>query len=169
MSSVFKSILEIKKLLGNLEHLLDKGVAYANTKKFDPSVLLHSRIAPDMFPLTRQIQFTCDQAKYVVARGAGKDVPVHEDKETTVDELKARIKAVVAFIDTFKESDFDGIEKRTLSLPRWEGKSMTALDYVTEHAIPNFFFHLMTSYLILRHNGVDVGKRDYLGALTYTA
>ncbi len=167
--SVFNSVLEIKKLLGNLELLLDKGVAYAHHKKFEPSVLLHSRIAPDMFPLLRQVQFVCDQAKYAAARGAGKDVPVHEDKETTVDELKARIQNVVAFLDGFKESDFAGMETRTLSLPRWEGKSMTALDYVIAHAIPNFYFHLMTTYLILRHNGVDVGKRDYLGALPFTA
>jgi hypothetical protein len=166
--SVYKSILEIKKLLGSLGHIIDKGVAYAHAKKFEPSVLLHSRLAPDMFSLTRQIQFTCDQAKYAAARGAGKEAPAHEDKETTFDELKARIANVVAYLDTFKESDFHGIETRTLSLPRWEGKSMTALDYVTEHAFPNFYFHLMTAYLILRHNGVEVGKRDYLGALTFT-
>jgi len=165
--SVFKTVLEIKKLLGNLETCLDKGVAYAATKKFEPSVLLQSRLAPDMFPLVRQVQFTCDQAKWVAARGTGKDAPAHEDKETTVEELKARIKSVVAYLDGFKEADFTGMDTRTLSLPRWEGKKMTALDYVTEHAIPNFFFHLMTTYLILRHNGVDVGKRDYLGALTY--
>jgi len=167
--SVYKSLLQIKKQLGSLDHCLDKGLAYAAAKKFEPSVLLQSRLAPDMFPLVRQVQFTCDQAKYIAARGANKDVPAHEDKETTFEELKARIGHVIAYLDGFKESDFAGIETRTLSLPRWEGKSMTTLDYVTEHAIPNFYFHLMTTYLILRHNGVDVGKRDYLGALTYTA
>ena len=165
--SVYKSVQQIKKQLGSLDHCLDKAVAYATAKKFEPSVLLQSRLAPDMFPLVRQVQFTCDQAKWVVARGAGKDAPAHEDKETTVDELKARIAAVIAYLDGFGEADFAGIETRTLSLPRWEGKSMTALDYVTEHAIPNFYFHLMTAYLILRHNGVDVGKKDYLGQLSF--
>ncbi len=167
--SFHKSVLETKKLLGSLDHILDKAVAYAHAKKFEPSVLLGSRLAPDMFPLARQIQMTCDQAKYAAARGAGKDAPPHEDKETTVDELKARIASVIAYLGTFSEADFHGIDTRTLSLPRWEGKSMTALDYVTEHAIPNFYFHLMTAYLILRHNGVEVGKKDYLGALSFKA
>ena len=164
--SLFKQIQQINKLLGQLDVILDKGVAFAQAKKFEPSVLLQSRIAPDMFPLLRQVQFTCDAAKFAATRGAGKDVPSHEDKETTFDELKARIKLVRELLGTFKESDFADVSTRTLSLPRWEGKSMTAEDYVTEHALPNFYFHLMTTYLILRHNGVDVGKKDFLGQLT---
>jgi hypothetical protein len=120
-----------------------------------------------MFPLTQQIQFTCDQAKYAASRGAGKDTPSHPDTEKTVAELRARVASVIAYLDTFKPADFDGASDRLLSLPRWEGKKMSALDYVTEHATPNFFFHATTAYLLLRHNGVDVGKRDFLGALNF--
>lgn len=162
-------VREMRKLLGSLDALLEKGIAHATGKKFDVGVLLDSRLAPDMFPLLRQIQFTCDQAKYAAARGAGKDVPSHPDDEKTLDEVRARIAKVVAYLDGFGASDFAGIEDRTISLPRWEGKSMRAVDYVIEHAMPNFFFHLTTAYAILRHNGVDVGKRDYLGALTFKA
>jgi hypothetical protein len=162
-----KLIREMQKLLKSLDGCLDKAVAHATAKKFEPSVLLQSRLAPDMFPLVRQVQAACDQAKYAAARGAGKDAPSHEDKEATIEELKARIGKVVAYLDTFSEADFAGITERTISLPRWEGKSMVALDYVLEHAMPNFFFHFTTAYAILRHNGVDVGKRDYLGALPF--
>jgi hypothetical protein len=163
----YKMIRELRKLLMSLDGCLDKAVAYATHKKFDPSVLMHARLAPDMFPFARQVQSACDQAKYAAARGAGKEAPAHEDKETTVPELKARIASVVTYLDTFSEADFAGIADRTVSLPRWEGKSLSALDYVVEHAVPNFFFHFTTAYAILRHNGVDVGKRDYLGALSF--
>jgi hypothetical protein len=165
--SIYPTILEMKKLLRSLDACLEKGVAYATAKKFDPSVLLQSRLAPDMFPLLRQIQATCDQAKYAAARTAGKEPPSHPDTEQTMDEARKRIATVVSYLDGFKKADFDGVEARTISLPRWEGKSMTATDYFIEHAMPNFFFHLTTAYAILRNNGVDVGKRDFLGPLTY--
>jgi hypothetical protein len=160
-------VLEMKKLLGSLDGCLEKAVAYAAAKKFDPNVLLQSRLAPDMFPLLRQIQSTCDQAKYAAARTAGKDPPSHPDTEQTFAEVRKRIATVIAYLDGFTPADFTGAETRTISLPRWEGKSLTALDYFVEHAMPNFFFHLTTSYAILRHNGVDVGKRDYLGKLSF--
>jgi hypothetical protein len=163
---IYTLVLEMKKLLRSLDGCLEKSVAYAATKKFDPNVLLQSRLAPDMFPLIRQIQATCDQAKYAAARTTGKEAPSHPDTETTVDEARKRIAAVVSYLDGFQKADFDGLDGRTVSLPRWEGKSMTALDYFAEHAQPNFFFHLAMSYAILRHNGVDVGKRDYLGQLS---
>jgi hypothetical protein len=159
-------ILEMQKLLRSLDACLEKGVAFAATKKFDPSVLLQSRLAPDMFPLMRQIQSACDQAKYAASRTAGKETPSHPDTEQSMDEARRRIATVVAYLDGFTAADFDGVESRTISLPRWEGKSMTATDYLVEHAMPNFFFHLTSAYAILRHNGVDVGKRDYLGKLT---
>lgn len=160
-------VREMRKLLGSLNTLLDKGVAHATGKKFDVGVLLEARLAPDMFPLIRQIQICCDQAKFAASRGAGKESPAHPDNEKTLDDLRARISKVVEYLDGFQASDFAGIEDRTISLPRWEGKSMRAIDYVIENAMPNFFFHLTTAYLILRHNGVEIGKLDYLGALPF--
>ena len=165
--SLYLTIREMHKVLGQIPLWLDKAAAHATAKKFDPESMLHWRIAPDMFPLTRQIQFVCDQAKFAASRGAGKDTPSHPDTETTIAELRTRISTVMTYLDTFKATDFDGAADRTLSLPRWEGKKMSALDYVVEHATPNFFFHATTTYLLMRHNGVDIGKRDFLGALNY--
>ena len=165
--STYLLVREMHKLLRSLDHCLEKATAHAAAKKYDPSVLLQSRLAPDMFPLLGQIQATCDQAKFAASRTAGKDTPSHPDTEQTIDDARKRIATVVAYLDTFSQADFDGIEKRTVTTPRWEGKSMTAVNYFVEHAVPNFFFHLTTAYAILRHNGVDVGKRDFLGTLTY--
>jgi hypothetical protein len=164
--SIYLMVVETKKLLGNLDAWLGKAVAHATAKNLDASVLLQSRLAPDMFPLLRQVQAACDQAKYAAARAAGKEPPSHPDNEQTIEDARKRITTVVAYLDTFTEADFNGAEARTIRLPRWEGKSMTAADYFVEHAIPNFFFHLTTAYGILRHNGVDIGKRDYLGKLS---
>ena len=160
-------VLELVKLLRNLDACLDKAVAHAAARKFDPSVLLQMRLAPDMFPLTRQVQSACDQAKFAAARTAGKDPPSHPDNEQTIDELKKRIASVVAYLGDFSERDFEGIDARVLSLPRWEGKSLTATNYLLEQALPNFFFHLTMAYALVRHAGVDIGKRDYVGALTW--
>lgn len=163
--STYAMVLEMKKLLGNMDGWLQKAAAFATTKKFDANVLLASRLAPDMFPLVRQIQVACDSAKYAASRTAGKEPPSHPDTEQTIEDVRKRIATTIAYLDTFKESDFAATASRTVSLPRWEGKSMTATDYFVEHAMPNFFFHLTAAYAILRHNGVDVGKSDYLGAL----
>jgi hypothetical protein len=163
---IYTTVLETKKLLRNLDGWLEKATVFAEAKKFDANSLLQSRLAPDMFPLLRQIQAACDQAKYAAARTAGKEPPSHPDNEQTVADCRKRIAAVVSYLDTFASADFEGADARSISLPRWEGKSMKASDYFVEHALPNFFFHLTTAYAILRHNGVDVGKRDYLGALT---
>ncbi|HEY5928006.1 MAG TPA: DUF1993 domain-containing protein [Kofleriaceae bacterium] len=165
--SIYASVLEMKKLLRNLDGCIDKAVAYAATKKFDPNVLLQSRLSPDMFPFLRQVQATCDQAKFAASRVSGRDTPSHPDTEQTVDELKKRIAAVIAYLDEFSEKDFADSDNRSVTTPRWEGKSMTATNYFVQHAQPNFFFHLTTAYAILRHNGVDVGKRDYLGQMTW--
>src|SRR5689334_7104072 len=116
-------ITEMKKLLGSLDSCIDKAVAYATAKKFDPNVLVQSRLAPDMFPFSRQVQATCDSAKFAASRLAGRDAPSHPDTEQTMDELKKRIAAVIAYLDTFSEKDFDGIDSRTVTTPRWEGKS----------------------------------------------
>ena len=163
---IYPTLLEMKKLLRNVDGWLEKSVAFATAKKFDANVLLTCRLSPDMFPLVRQVQSACDSAKFAAARTAGKEPPSHPDTEQTIDDLRKRGGVVVAYLDTFGPGDFEGAASRTISLPRWEGKSMTATDFFLEHAMPNFFFHLTTAYAILRHNGVDVGKRDYLGALT---
>ncbi len=164
--TIYVAVQEMKKLLRNLDSWLDKAVAHAKARNFDPNVLLECRLAPDMFPLVRQIQVACDNAKFAAARTAGKDPPAHPDEEKTIDDVRRRLATASAYLDTFVEKDFAGTDARKISLPRWEGKSMTATDYFFEHAQPNFFFHLTTAYAILRHNGVDIGKRDFLGALS---
>lgn len=160
-------VLEMKKLLGALDACLDKAVAYAASKKFDPNVLLQARLAPDMFPLVRQVQLACDHARNAAAQGAGKPPPSHPDTEQTVEALKQRIATVVAYLGEFSEGDFQGIDGRVVALPRWEGRSLTASNYVVEHALPNFFFHLTMAYALLRHSGVDIGKRDFIGPLSW--
>ncbi len=155
------------KMLGNLNRILGKAAAYAETKKFDVDVLLNARLAPDQFNFIRQVQIACDTAKLGVARLTGKDAPVHEDNEKTLPELKARLESVASYLGTFKESDFVGAAERKISQPRWEGKYLTGLEFALQHAIPNLYFHITTAYSILRHNGVDVGKKDYLGEMPY--
>src|SRR5689334_8899764 len=125
--SIYVSVLEMKKLLRSLDGFLDKAVAFASTKKFDPNVLLNIRLAPDMFPFVRQVQATCDQAKYAVSRVAGREPPSHPDTEQTIDELKKRIATVIAYLDEYSEKDFADAGSRTVTTARWEGKSMTAI------------------------------------------
>ncbi len=163
------TVVQFSKMLGNLSAILDKGAAYADSKKFDVSVLLNARLAPDQYHLIRQVQIACDTAKLGVARLTGKveSAPVHPDTETTLAELQARIKSVREYLASFTPADFNGIEQRTVSQPRWEGKYVTALEFAIQHAIPNLYFHVNTAYAILRHNGVDLGKKDYLGAMPY--
>ena len=166
MSLVHPTILEMRKLLTNLEGWLDKAVAHAKAKSFDPNVLLGARLAPDQFAFVRQVQSACDNAKFTAARLSGKEAPKHPDTEQTIDDLKSRIHAVLSYLDSFKASDFDGAETRAVSLAYLEGKVMSGADYLTEQVLPNFYFHLVHSYAILRHNGVDLGKRDYIGKIT---
>ena len=157
---------QMKKQLSQMDKWLEAAVAHAETKKFDSAVYLTLRLAPDQFAFARQVQVACDTAKLAIARVTGKDAPSHPDTEATVAELRARVAAVVAYMDGFTAKDFDGAAERTVTQPRWEGKVMTAHDYLLEHAMPNFYFHATHVYAILRHSGVHVGKRDYLGALT---
>ena len=157
---------QFKKMLGNLERWLDAGVALAEKKKFDPNVLLQARLAPDQFPLVRQVQSACDQAKFTLARLCSKDPPSHADTEQTVEELRARIHQVIAYLDTYTPADFEGVEDRVLELRALQGKKIRGVNYVYELQLPNFYFHATTAYAILRHNGVDLGKRDFLGPVT---
>jgi hypothetical protein len=155
------------KALTNLNVILDKGQEFADAKKIDSTVLLNTRLIADQFPLTRQIQIACDTAKLGAARLAGKEAPVHDDKEATMAELKNRVNDVIKYLNSFKPEDFKGAEERKISQPRWEGKWMTGEDYLLQHAIPNIYFHVTTAYSILRSQGVDVGKKTYLGEMPY--
>ena len=155
------------KFLGNLERLLDKGVAHAEAKKFDPEVLVAARLAPDQWPLKRQIQGACDQVKYTCAKLTGKEPPSHPETETNLTELRARIKTVLAYLETFTRDDFNGAEERAVSHTWMQGKTMRGGDYLDHFALPNFHFHLTTAYDILRHNGVPLGKMDLIGSLPF--
>ena len=155
------------KTLQNLERWIDKAHDFATAKKFDPNTLLSARLAPDQFPLVGQIQIACDNAKFVCARLAGKQAPSHPDTEKTWDELRARIRAVREYVNGFKPADFEGGETRTISLPWVPGKVLSGSDYVLEFALPNYGFHLVTAYSILRHNGVELGKMDFIGSLPF--
>jgi hypothetical protein len=146
-----------------LSALLDKATAYAEAKKFDPKALLEARLFPNMFPLLRQIQVTCDMAKGGVARLAEIDVPKYEDTETTFAELKARIARTIDFIESAKAAQLQGAESRTVTMT-FPGSSLTfkGVDFLNDFALPNFYFHLSMSYALLRQAGLDVGKRDFL-------
>jgi hypothetical protein len=161
------TVPQFSKMLKNLSHLLDKAAAYADVKKFDSEVFLQSRLAPDQFPFVRQVQIACDTAKFCAARLTGKTAPSHDDKEKTLSELKTRIDQTIDYLKTFTPKDFVGAEEQKVTQPRWEGKYLLGTEYVTQHAIPNIYFHITTAYSILRHNGVDVGKKDYLGEMPY--
>ncbi len=155
------------KTLKNLDGFLDKASAFADHKKFDMEVLLNARLAPDQFNFIRQVQITCDTAKLAASRLTGKAAPVQEDNEKTLTEVRARIHSVIAYLETFNPEDFMNAHQVVITQPRWEGKTLTGSDYVIHHVIPNFYFHTTTAYSILRHNGVDVGKKDYLGTMPY--
>lgn len=159
------TIAQFSKMLENLSQCLDKAAAFADAKKFDSKVLLNARLAPDQFPLVRQVQIACDTAKNGAARITGKEAPTYEDNEQTLAEAKARIEKTVSFLRTFSANDFAGTSERRVAQPRWNGQYMSADEFALEHMMPNFYFHMTTAYAILRHNGVDLGKKDYLGRL----
>lgn len=159
--------VQFTKMLGNLDAMLDKAAAFSEVKKFNVDVLLQSRLAPDQFHLIRQVQIACDTAKLGVARLTGKTAPVHDDNESSLAELKSRIRDVMTFLGSITLQDFEGAETRHVSQPRWEGKYLTGLEFAVQHAIPNLYFHTTTAYAIMRHNGVDLGKKDYLGVMPY--
>jgi hypothetical protein len=150
--------------LKNLSAILDKAQAHAEAKKIDPAVLLNCRLYPDMFALARQVQIACDTAKGAAARLAGVEVPKHEDTEQTVAELKARIAKTIAFVESLKPAQIDGSEEKNIHLKLgsrevdWKG-----MQYLLGFALPNFYFHTVTAYDILRHHGVEIGKRDFIG------
>ncbi len=166
MYTYTKIFAQMKKQLVQLDKWLEAAAAYAQTKSFDPNLFLGFRLAPDQFPLSRQVQIACDTVKLATARLCGKEAPNHPDTEQTLDELRARISLVLKYLDSVSAQDFEGAATRVITQPRWEGKVMSGEDYFLEHAVPNFYFHLTHTYAILRHNGVNVGKRDFLGTLS---
>ena len=162
------TVPQFKRILQNVERWLDKSAAFAEGKKFDPNTLLSARLAPDQFALAQQIQSTADQCKITVARLTAKDPPKHADTEQTFDELRKRLHSVIGYLDTFSPADFEGTAERLLSLPFFpEGKAMTGAAYLFERQLPNVYFHTSMVYAILRHNGVDLGKGDFIGQVTY--
>jgi hypothetical protein len=152
------------KSLSQLLHIMEKGVANAKARNFDTGVLTGARLAPDMLPFTKQIQLTSDFAKNSMARLAGLDPPKFEDNETTMEELLARVKKTIDYIDSLPATSLDGSEGRDIKIPlRDRTVEFKGLAFLQHWALPNFFFHHVTAYNLLRHNGVDIGKRDFLG------
>jgi hypothetical protein len=160
-----QTISQFSKVLTNLSHCLDKAAEFAAHKKFKSEILLSARLVPDQFALVRQVQIACDNAKFAAARLTGKEAPSHPDTEQTIDELKARIQSVVGYLATFTPDDFAGSAERRVGLVYWGGKTLSGEEYVEQYLVPNFYFHAVTAYAIMRHNGVDLGKMDFLGSL----
>jgi len=153
------------RMLSNVNGWLDKAEAHAADKKFDTTVYLGTRLAPDMLPFTRQIQIACDTVKFCVARLASVDGPKFDDNETSFAELRQRIDATVAFAKSVPAAQIDGSEDKDITIPRRDGSMvMKGEAYLKHFALPNMFFHLTTAYALLRHNGVELGKMDFLGA-----
>ena len=154
------------RMLSNLSAILDKAVAQAEAKKLDPSALLKARLAPDMLPFTFQIQTASDSAKGCAARLAGIEAPSFADTETTFPELKARIAKTLEFLRSVKPEQIDGSEERNVTLKLRTGEMhFKGQTYLLAFALPNFYFHVTTAYALLRHNGVEIGKQDFLGAI----
>ena len=152
--------------LNALSGVLDKAAAFAAAKKIDPAVLLNSRLSPDMFNLTRQVQVVTDQARRGSARLAGAEPPSYEDNEITIDQLKARLAKTVAYLKTLDPKQIDASTDREITFPIGSNKAqMKGGDYLNHFVLPNFYFHLTAAYAILRHCGVELGKRDFLGAI----
>lgn len=151
-------------MLGNLSAILDKASAHAEAKKIDPSIYINARLAPDMYPLSRQIQIATDMAKGCAARLAGIDVPSYEDNETTFPDLQARIAKTVAFVQSVSAEQINGSEERQVTL-KLRGKDVSFLGqpYLLYFVLPNFYFHITAAYAILRHNGLEIGKMDFIG------
>ena len=156
---------QMRKMLKNLASWIDKAVAHAEAKGFDPEVLLTARLAPDQYTFTRQVQAAADSVKSAAAHLSGRVPPTHPDTEKTIEELRARINTVLEYVDTVKEADFEGAADRWIKLSFLPGLRVQGRDYLNELALPNFYFHVTTAYAILRHNGVDVGKRDFIGSM----
>lgn len=167
ISMYLASVPPILRALTNLRAILEKAAAHAEARKIDPAVLVNARIFPDMLPLVRQVLIATDNAKGAASRLAGMEPPKYEDNETTFQELMARIDKTIALLQTFNPEQIDGSEDKTISLPMHD-KTLTfkGMPYLLEYVLPNIYFHATTTYAILRHNGVEIGKQDFLGKLS---
>ncbi|HUE67987.1 MAG TPA: DUF1993 domain-containing protein, partial [Candidatus Acidoferrum sp.] len=164
--STYAFITQSTKMLKNLGRWLDKAAQHAQSKKVEPDTLVDARLVFDQYALVKQVQSACDSAKFAAAYLSGKEAPAHPDTERTMTELHDRIKKAVAYLETFKAQDFAGAEERKVA-PKWlGGKWLRGEDYVNEVSTPNFYFHVVTAYAILRSNGVDVGKQDFIGSMS---
>lgn len=159
------TVFQMSKMLRNLDAWLGKAEAFAEERGFAVDNLIDARLAPDQFPLVRQVQSACDSAKLGVARLAAIEAPSHPDEERTVAELRARIHSTLAFLETVTPAALEGAAEREIRLPWLKGKAVEGGDYLLEFVQPNFYFHLCHAYAILRHNGVAVGKYDYIGGM----
>lgn len=157
---------QMKKQLAQIDSWLGAAATYADAKKFDVDVLMTQRLAPDQFALARQVQIACDTAKLGAARITGKSAAEQPDTEQTIEQLRARVGSVLTYLDNLSAADFEGASDRTVTQSRWKGQVMSTHDYLLEHVMPNLYFHVVHVYAILRHNGVGIGKRDYLGTLS---
>jgi hypothetical protein len=158
------------RMLGNIDGWLDKAEAHAAERKFETSVYLGTRLAPDMLPFMQQIQIACDAAKFCVARLTGTDGPKFEDDETTLTDLRQRVRKTIDYLQSVPAAQVDGSDEREITVPRRAGPiTMKGEQYLKHFALPNFFFHVTTVYALLRHNGVNLGKSDYLAGLTTAA
>ena len=158
------SVPSFIRMLGNLSEILNKAAVHAEAKKIDPAIFINGRLAPDMFPLSRQVQIATDMVKGCGARLAGIEVPSYEDKESSFPELQARIAKTISFLQTLSPEQIDGNEQREIHLKFGSNElNFLGLPYLLDFVIPNFHFHLTTTYAILRHMGIDVGKMDYVG------
>jgi hypothetical protein len=154
------------RMLGNVGSWLDKAEAHAAARKFDPSVYLGARLAPDMLPFSKQIQIACDAVKFCVARLAGVESPKFEDNETSIAELRERIAKTIAYVRSIAPAQIDGSDGKDISVPRRDGSmTMKGEVYLKHFVLPNFYFHVTTTYALLRHYGVDLGKGDFLGSM----
>lgn len=159
------SIPVLKQMLTSLDAILGKAAAHAEARKIDPGVLINARLFPDMFPLSRQIQIAADQAKGCAARLAGVEIPKFEDKEASFAELQARLSKTIVFLDSFKPEQIDGSEERDIVVQVHDTRlEFKGGEYLIGWVLPNFYFHVTTAYNILRHNGIEIGKKDYLGS-----
>ena len=157
---------QMKKQLGQLDKWLGAAAACAVSKHFDPAVFPTLRLAADQFPLMRQVQICCESARLAASYLSGKPAESYPDSEQGIEELQARVRSTIADLESFTPADFANAATAVVSQPRWKGEWMTGADYLVQHALPNFYFHLTTAYAILRHNGLGLGKRDFLGAQT---
>ncbi|MBC7944027.1 MAG: DUF1993 domain-containing protein [Burkholderiales bacterium] len=154
------------RMLGNLFAILDKAMAHAEARKIDPAVLLNARLFPDMLPLAKQIQIAADFAKGTSARLGGVEVPKYEDNEASFAEFQARIRKTLEFVQSLSAAQIDGSEEREINITvGGNPMSFKGMEYLLNFALPNFYFHMTTAYNILRHNGVEIGKRDFIGAI----